>query len=77
MPGVDEYYHKTNAEKQKRYAGKHLPPGGHGGGHFCIFPNVVLDHWRILLWQPHGFGVTESWRMFQVDKNAPKLVQDA
>ncbi len=77
VPGVDEYYQKTNAKKIKKYAGKQLPPGGHGGGHFCIFPNVVLDHWRILLWQPQGVGMTESWRMFQVDKDAPKLVKDA
>ena len=77
VPGVDEYYRMTNEKKQKKYAGKYMPPGGHGGGHFCIFPNVILDHWRILLWHPHGVGQTESWRMFQVDREAPKLVKDA
>ena len=77
IPEVDEYYRKTAEEKQKRYAGKHLPAGGHGGGHFCIFPNVIIDHWRILNWHPHGVGVTESWRSYPVDKKAPKVVRDA
>ena len=77
QPEVDEYYRKTAEEKQKRYAGKYLPAGGHGGGHFCIFPNVIIDHWRILPWHPHGVGVTESWRLYPVDINAPKVVKDA
>ena len=38
---------------------------------------MVIDHWRILPWQPNGVGVTESWRLFQVDKQAPKHVKDA
>ena len=77
VPEVDEYYRKTSEEKQQRYAGQYLPPGGHGGGHFCIFPNIILDHWRILFWHPHGVGVTESWRLYPVDRNAPKVVKDA
>jgi len=77
QPEVDDYYRKTAEEKQKRYAGQILPPGGHGGGHFCIFPNVIIDHWRILPWHPHGVGVTESWRLYPVDINAPKVVKDA
>ena len=64
IPEVDEYYRKISEEKQKRYEGKYLPAGGHGGGHFCIFPNIILDHWRILYWHPHGVGVTESWRLY-------------
>jgi len=77
IPEVDEYFRKTAEAKQKKYAGQHLPPGGHGGGHFCIFPNVIIDHWRLLSWHPHGVGATESWRMYPVDKNAPKVVRDA
>ena len=77
QPEVDEYYRKTAEEKQKRYAGQHLPSGGHGGGHFCIFPNVIIDHWRILPWHPRGVGMTESWRLYPVDINAPKVVKDA
>jgi len=32
---------------------------------------------RILQWHPHRVGITESWRLFQVDKSAPKVVKDA
>ena len=76
-PGVDEYYRKTAEAKAKKYANEIMPGNGYGGGHFAIFPNVVIDHWRILPWHPHGVGVTESWRLFQVDRNAPKHVKDA
>ena len=77
IPAADEYFHKTRDEKAKLYEGKHLPFGGHGGGHFNIFPNVTIDSWRILHWHPIAPGMTESWRLFQVDKNAPQEVKDA
>ncbi|MEK7214826.1 MAG: Rieske 2Fe-2S domain-containing protein [Chloroflexota bacterium] len=76
-PEVDDYYRATAAAKAKKYADRVMPGNGYGGGHFAIFPNVVIDHWRILPWHPHGVGVTESWRLFQVDRNAPKHVKDA
>ena len=71
-PGIDDYYRVTSAAKAKKYADTIMPGNGWGGGHFAIFPNVVFDNWRILPWQPHGVGMTESWRIYQVDKNAPK-----
>ena len=76
-PGIDDYYRVTSAAKAKKYADTIMPGNGWGGGHFAIFPNVVFDNWRILPWQPHGVGMTESWRIYQVDKNAPKEVKDA
>jgi len=76
-PEIDEYYRMTAERKKKKYEGKYMPPGGHGGGHFAIFPNVVIDDWRILPWHPSGVGETESWRIYQVDKNAPKKVKEA
>ena len=76
-PEVDAYYKETHAKKAEKYANEVLPGGGHGGGHFAIFPNVVVDNWRILPWHPHGVGVCENWRLFQIDKNAPKHVKDA
>ena len=36
-----------------------------------------IQEQRILHWHPHGVGATESWRFYQVDKNAPKVVKDA
>jgi phenylpropionate dioxygenase-like ring-hydroxylating dioxygenase large terminal subunit len=81
-PGVDEYYRKTNELRQKKFKDEYLQgaalgTAGAGVSHFAIFPNVVIDHWRILPWHPHGVGVTESWRLYPVDKNAPKEVKDA
>ena len=71
-PGVDDYYRKTWEKRAKKYAGHYL----HGGpGH--IFPNVNCDGSRILLWHPHGVGMTESWRFYTVDRDAPQPVKDA
>ena len=72
VPGVDDYYREMRAKKQKKYAGQFL----HGGG-ALVWPNVNIQPQRILVWHPHGVGVTESWRAYPVDRNAPKLVKDA
>ncbi|MDE2838192.1 MAG: aromatic ring-hydroxylating dioxygenase subunit alpha [Chloroflexota bacterium] len=71
-PEVDEYYRQAREKKAKKYEGQFL----HGGG-ALIFPNVNIQEQRILHWHPHGVGATESWRFYQVDRNAPKVVKDA
>ena len=76
VPGADDYYRAQREKKAAKVGEHYMTPGGHGGGHFNIFPNVTLDSWRILHWHPIAPGVTESWRLFQVDKNAPKEVKD-
>jgi hypothetical protein len=76
VPGADDYYRAQRDKKAAKVGDRYMTPGGHGGGHFNIFPNVTLDSWRILHWHPIAPGVTESWRLFQVDKNAPKEVKD-
>jgi phenylpropionate dioxygenase-like ring-hydroxylating dioxygenase large terminal subunit len=76
-PGVDEYFRAARDRKAAKVDGHYLTPGGHGGGHFNVFPNVTIDSWRIMHWHPLAPGVTESWRLFQVDRNAPKVVKDA
>jgi hypothetical protein len=76
-PGVDDYYRAMTELKKKKYADQVLPSGGYGGGHFVIWPNVVFDYWRIRPWHPNGIGSTESFRIYPVDKNAPKHVKDA
>jgi phenylpropionate dioxygenase-like ring-hydroxylating dioxygenase large terminal subunit len=72
VPGVDDYYRQANVKKQKKYAGEYM----HGGS-ALIWPNVNIQPTRILLWHPHGVGVCESWRMYPIDREAPKLVKDA
>jgi len=77
-PGVDEYFRETNAKKAEMFKDRKMPPHGHeGGGHFCVFPNFIMDSWRWRYWHPHSVGVVERWSLFGVDKNAPKHVKDA
>jgi hypothetical protein len=54
-----------------------MPPHGHGAGHFCVFPNFIMDDWRWRYWHPQEAGVVERWSLFSVDKAAPKHVKDA
>jgi phenylpropionate dioxygenase-like ring-hydroxylating dioxygenase large terminal subunit len=75
--GVDDYFRETQERKKKKYAGQILPPHGHEGGHFCVFPNFIMDSWRWRWWHPHTVGVVERWSLFGVDKAAPKHVKDA
>ena len=77
IPGVDDYYRATREKMAAKYEGKFLPPSGQGGGQFNIFPNVTMSAWRVLHWHPIEMGVTESWRIFQVDRDAPQEVKDA
>jgi len=72
VPGVDDYFREQNEKKQRKYTGEYLH-----GGTALIWPNVNIQPSRILLWHPHGVGVCESWRMYPIDKNAPKLVKDS
>jgi len=74
-PEVDAYYRATREKKQARY--KDVILNGGNGGTALIWPNVNVQPHRILLWHPHGVGQTESWRLYPIDKNAPKLVKDA
>ena len=76
-PGVDDYYRAQRDKKAEKYKDVIMPGRGHGGGHFCVWPNVVFDFWRIRPWHPNGVGSTESFRLFPVDKNAPQEVKDA
>ena len=74
-PGVDDYWRETREIKQQRFANEYLHL--QSDGQFHIWPNATMSDWRILMWHPHGVGMTESWRQYQVDKNAPKHVKDA
>jgi len=76
-PGVDDYFREATARKAEKYAGKIMPPHGWGGGHFAIFPCVMVDSWRLRWYHPHATGMTERWTMSGVDKNAPENVKDA
>jgi phenylpropionate dioxygenase-like ring-hydroxylating dioxygenase large terminal subunit len=75
--GVDEYYREAHERKQAKYADTVMPPHGHDAGHFCVFPNFIMDSWRWRYWHPQEVGVVERWSLFGVDKAAPKFVKDA
>ena len=73
-PGVDEYRREMRDKKQKKFKNQYLHMNN---GQFSIWPNATMSNWRILMWHPHGVGMTESWRLYQIDKNAPQHVKDA
>ena len=76
-PGVDDYYRAAHERKMDKYKDTIMPPHGHGAGHFCVWPNFIMDDWRWRFWHPHEPGVVERWSLFGVDKKAPKHVKDA
>ena len=74
VPGVDDYYREQHAKKMEKYKDTYMHPFNAKG---CVWPNVIIQPQRILVKHPAGVGRTESWRLYQVDRNAPKLVKDA
>src|SRR5207249_120353 len=72
VPGVDDFRRQMHNQRMQKYADTYL----HGTSG-CVFPNVIIGGDRILVWHPHGVGMTESWRLYTVDSQAPKLVKDA
>ena len=75
--GVDDYFREQFKGKSAKYADRFLPPSGHEAGHFCVFPNFIMDDWRWRWWNPHQVGVVERWSLYAVDAKAPKFVKDA
>jgi hypothetical protein len=76
-PGVDDYFRAATERKAEQYVDRVMAPHGWGGGHFAIFPAVMVDSWRLRWYHPHETGMTERWTLSGVDKNAPKEVKDA
>jgi len=76
-PGVDDYFRAQTEKKKKVYANRIMPAHGWGGGHFAIFPAVMIDSWRIRYYHPHETGMTERWTLCGVDATAPDHVKDA
>ncbi len=76
-PGVDDYFRETAGRKAQVYGNRVLAPHGWGGGHFAIFPCVMVDSWRIRWYHPHETGMVERWTLCGVDRNAPKHVKNA
>ena len=72
VPGVDDYYREQHAKKAEKYKDQYMH-----GGTCLVWPNVNIQPQRILLWHPHGVGMTESWRQYPIDRHAPKEVKDA
>ena len=74
VPGVDDYYRETHAKRAEKYGNQYMHQAN---SHGCVWPNTIIQAQRILVKHPAGVGRTESWRLYQVDRNAPKLVKDA
>jgi phenylpropionate dioxygenase-like ring-hydroxylating dioxygenase large terminal subunit len=76
-PGVDDYFRAAHEKKMEKYKDTIMPPHGHDAGHFCVWPNFIMDSWRWRYWHPQEPGVVERWSLFGIDKAAPKHVKDA
>lgn len=74
-PVVAEYFKEVNAKRKERLGekAKFLPLVG------TLYPNTSF-HGRqprnICVWHPHGPELTEAWRFFMVDADAPQEVKD-
>jgi phenylpropionate dioxygenase-like ring-hydroxylating dioxygenase large terminal subunit len=73
VPEVEAYYRQSWEKRQRKYAGEYF----HARGSAHVFPNANIQDDRILLWHPHGVNMTESWRIFPLDKDAPQVVKEA
>jgi phenylpropionate dioxygenase-like ring-hydroxylating dioxygenase large terminal subunit len=72
-PEVADYYRDAAVKRAQKYVGKYFH--AYGGAH--VFPNINVQNNRHLIWHPHGVGMTESWRIFPVDRDAPQAVKEA
>jgi phenylpropionate dioxygenase-like ring-hydroxylating dioxygenase large terminal subunit len=71
-PGVDDYYREAREKRRAKYKDTQIL-----GTNVLIWPNTNVQSQRLLIWHPHAPGATESWRAYQVDRDAPKHVKDA
>ncbi len=74
-PIVAEYFAHCEAERRRQGGDKARLVGAPGE----IFPNVALHPRQprsIAVWHPHGAHVTEAWRWYFVDKDAPVEVKN-
>jgi phenylpropionate dioxygenase-like ring-hydroxylating dioxygenase large terminal subunit len=76
-PGVDDYFREATERKGSKLLDQIMAPHGWGGGHFAIFPAVMVDSWRLRWYHPHETGMTERWTLSAADKKAPQHVKDA
>ena len=71
-PVVEDYYRERHERKQK--ALKHQPRPGGGVG--TVFPNMSFGGPNgMAVWHPGGPGLTEAWRWYFIDKDAPEEVK--
>jgi phenylpropionate dioxygenase-like ring-hydroxylating dioxygenase large terminal subunit len=74
-PVVAEYFAHCEAERRRRGGDKSRFVGAPGE----IFPNIALHPRQprsIAVWHPHGPHMTEAWRWYFVDKDAPAEVKN-
>ncbi len=71
-PVVEEYYRARHGRMQEKL--KHQPQPGGGVG--TVFPNMSFGGPNgMAVWHPAGPHVTEAWRWYFVDKDAPNEVK--
>ena len=77
-PEIDAYFKNAYEERFRRLGG--FGPQRSGGVPSTLFPNMsfaaAVPH-TIAVWHPAGPTMSETWRWYLVDKNAPPKVRDA
>jgi len=71
-PAVDDYY-RARHEKMQKLLGDQPRPGGQVG---TVFPNMSFGGPNgMAVWHPAGAHMTEAWRWYFIDKDAPEEVK--
>lgn len=74
-PVVAEYFAEVQRKRRERKKGRDRSTPNNG----TVFPNMSFHPWfprTIVVWHPVGPQVTEAWRWWLVDKDAPAEVKD-
>jgi len=72
-PVVEEYYRARYYKLQERYKDQPRPGGGVG----TVFPNMSFGGPNgLAVWHPVGAHMTEAWRWYFIEKDAPQEVRD-
>jgi hypothetical protein len=74
-PHIAAYFKQVAEARQQRLGDKLYAPGTVG----TIFPNVSMHGWfprGFVVWHPAGPFMTEAWRWYLVDADAPEEVKE-
>jgi nitrite reductase/ring-hydroxylating ferredoxin subunit len=78
QPDIEEYFREAHEKRMASLKERGMKDISAGAA--SEWPNVSFasgPRKTIVVWHPHGVQMTECWRFYMVDKNAPQAVKDA